>query len=95
LSSFHARQILLLRERFDSDAIAAALRHAHSYGAYEQLAVSRILQARSTPRTLDEYVAEETSRRLEQRWGCPKTQPRDLDEYDRLPVLSAPVSKET
>jgi transposase len=97
LSSFHARQILLLRERFDSDAIAAALRHAHCYGAYEQLAVSRILQARSTPRTLDEYVAEETSRRLEQRWGCPKTQPRDLNEYDRLPVLSAPVStqKET
>jgi len=87
---YHARQILLLRERFGSDDIAAALRHAHAYGAYEQLAVARILEARARPRTLDEYVTEETARRLEQHLGRDKTRPRDLDEYDRLPVLPAP-----
>jgi transposase len=95
---YHARQILLLRERFTSEDIAAALRHAHAYGAYEQLAVARIVEARARPRTLDEYVAEETARRIEQHLGRDKTRPRDLDEYDRLPVLpapSAPVSQET
>jgi transposase len=98
LCGYHARQILLMRERFTSEDLAAALRHAHVYGAYEQLAVARIVEARARPRTLDEYVAEETARRIEQHLGRDKTRPRDLDEYDRLPVLStpsAPVSQET
>lgn len=93
---YHARQILLLRERFTSDDIVAALRHAHAFGAYEHLAVARILEARARPRTLDEYVAEEAATRIKQRWGDIETKPRDLREYDRLPVLSsAPVTKET
>lgn len=92
---YHARQILLLRDRFSSDDIAAALRHAHMFGAYEHLAVARILEARASPRTLDEFVAEEAATRLKQRWGNIETKPRDLREYDRLPVLSStPVDTE-
>jgi hypothetical protein len=41
------------------------------------------------PRTLDEYVAEHAFQRLEQRLGACTTQPRDLAEYDRLPVSSS------
>lgn len=92
---YHARQILLLRDRFTSDDIAAALRHAHMFGAYEHLAVARILEARARPRTLDEFVAEEAATRMKQRWGNIETKPRDLREYDQLPVLSStPVDTE-
>jgi hypothetical protein len=84
-----ARQILLLRERYDTADIDSALGHAASFGALEHLAVERILAARSTPRTLDEYVAEDMARRLEETLGETRTQPRDLTEYDLLPLASA------
>ena len=84
-----ARQILLLRERFRTADIDAALGHAAAFGALDQRAVERILAARSMPRTLDEYVAEETARRLEETLGETRTEPRDLTEYDRLPIASA------
>ena len=45
----HARQILLLRERFTSEDIDKALRHAHAFGALDHHAVARILQARAAP----------------------------------------------
>lgn len=83
-----ARQILLLRERYDTADIDAALGHAAAFGALDHRAVERILAARSAPRTLDEYVAEETARRLEQTLGETRTEPRDLTEYDRLPVAA-------
>lgn len=85
----HARQILLLRERFATADLDRALGHAHSFGAFEQKAVARILTARATPRRLAEYVAEDTARRLDERLGACDTRPRDLDEYDRLPVASS------
>ncbi len=94
LCGHHLRQILLLRERFGSEDIARALRRAHAYGAYEHLAIRRILDVTAKPRTLDEYVAEETQRRVAGRLGKDDTRPRDLDEYDRLPVLSAPATPE-
>lgn len=84
-----ARQILLLRERYATADIDAALGHASAFGALEYHAVERILAARSSPRTLDEYVAEETARRLEETLGEKRTGPRDLTEYDRLPLASA------
>lgn len=90
LAGYHARQILLLRDRFATADLCTALRHARSFGAYEHHAIQRILAARARPRTLDEYVVEETGRRL----GDHDTQPRDLDEYDQLPVVS-PRRKET
>jgi len=85
-----ARQILLLRERFRTDDVDAALGHAAAFGALDHRAVERILAARAMPRTLDEYVAEETTRRIEETLGHARTMPRDLTEYDRLPVSSSP-----
>lgn len=80
-----ARQILLLRERFDTADLDAALRHAALFGAFEHQAVERILTARANPRSLDEYVAAETARRVTDALGQQRTTPRDLTEYDRLP----------
>jgi transposase len=87
-----ARQILLLRERYATADIDAALGHAAAFGALDYRAVERIVAARSTPRTLDEYVADETARRLEETLGYVRTGPRDLTEYDRLPVAAPPSS---
>lgn len=82
---YQARQILLLRERYATGDLDAALRHAKSFGAFDAGAVSRILAARATPRSLDEYVAEETMRRIAKELGETRTTPRDLAEYDRIP----------
>ena len=84
-----ARRILLLRERYSTEELDLALGHAVSYGAIEVTAVERILAARATLRTLDEYVAEETSRRITETLGHARTEPRDLKEYDRMPIASA------
>jgi transposase len=97
-----ARQILLLRERFSTADLDAALRHAAAFGAFDHHAVERILAARATPRSLDEYVAEQTVRRVADALGQHRTEPRDLTEYDRLPgghdpsgAMRADDSKET
>lgn len=91
LAAYHARQILLLRERYATADLVSALGHAHSFGAFDHHAIARILAARAAPRTLAEYVAEDAARRLEERLGDCDTRPRDLDEYDRLPVASPPT----
>jgi transposase len=91
--SAQARQILLLRERYRTDEIDLALGHAAAFGARDHATVERILAARALPRTLDEYVAEDTARRLEQTLGHARTVPRDLTEYDRLPLTSASRSR--
>lgn len=80
-----ARQILLLRERYATADLDAALGHALSFGAFDFRAIERILIARAAPRQLDEYVAEETIRRVVGTLGKTRTKPRDLREYDRLP----------
>ena len=87
-----ARQILLLRERFRTSDVDSALGHAAAFGALDHRAVERILAARCMPRTLDEYVAEDTARRIEETLGHARTQPRDLTEYDRLPMSSSASS---
>jgi transposase len=91
---YHARQILLLRERYCTDDLVAALNHARTFGAFEHLAIARILQARAAPRSLAEYVAEDTATRIEQLLGRVDTRSRDLDEYDRLPLAAGPHAKE-
>jgi transposase len=91
--SAQARQILLLRERYATDEIDRALGHAAAFGARDHATVERILAARALPRTLDEYVAEDTARRLEEAFGHVRTVPRDLTEYDRLPITSASRSR--
>jgi transposase len=80
-----ARQILLLRERFDTADLDAALGHATAFGAVDHRAIERIVTARSSPRKLDEYVAEQTVQRIAETLGDTRTTPRDLTEYDRLP----------
>jgi len=93
LWAWQARQILLLRERYRTDELDLALGHAAAFGALEHRAVERILAARALPRTLDEYVAQDTARRIEQTLGHARTEPRDLTEYDRLPTISASRSR--
>jgi len=80
-----ARQILLLRECYSTADLDVALGRAADYGALELASVERILAARATPRSLDEYVTEETTRRIEETLGKARTEPRPLTEYDRLP----------
>lgn len=91
--AWQARRILLLRERYSTEELESALEHAASFGALDHGSVERILAARSAPRTLDEYVAEETARRIEETLGRARTEPRDLTEYDRLPIISASRSR--
>jgi transposase len=81
----HARQILLLRARYDTADVDAALAHAARFGALDTSSVERILAHRHPPRTLDEYVAEETARRIDAVLGTVVTTHRDLSEYDALP----------
>lgn len=81
-----ARCILVLRARYATCDLDTALAHAARFGALEHRAVERILEARSSPRTLDEYVAEDTARRLEQTLGAQRAPSHDLTAYDRLPV---------
>lgn len=92
--SAQARQILLLRERYCTDEIDHALGHAAAFGARDHATVERILAARALPRTLDEYVAEDTARRLEQTLGHARAVPRDLTQYDRLPIASRSRAQE-
>lgn len=91
--SAQARQILVLRARYRTDEIDRALAHAAAFGALGHAAVERILAARALPRTLDEYVAEDTTRRIEETLGHARAVPRDLTEYDRLPLTSASRSR--
>jgi len=84
----YARQILLLRARYDSADVDAALAHAARFGALDASSVERILASRCRPRTLEEYVAEDTAKRIDQVLGHTVTRPRDLAEYDALPHAS-------
>lgn len=84
----HARQILLLRDRYDSADVDAALAHAVRFGALDAASVERILARRAPARTLDEYVAEDTAKRIDDALGPVVTRPRDLAEYDALPLAA-------
>ena len=84
----HARQILLLRARYNTADVDAALAHASRFGALDAGSVERILASRHPPRTLDEYVAEETAKRIDAVLGPSVTTPRDLAEYDALPLTA-------
>jgi len=91
-----ARRILLLRARYATEHLDAALGHALRFGVSDAAAVERILALRHPARRLDQYVAEQIAARLD---GQPLTTPRDLAEYDCHPddsgALSAPVQEST
>ncbi len=84
-AGYHARKVLALREGYSTDSLLDALSHALAYGALEHSSVERILLARAKPRKLDEYVAEETARKLRGAMAKSNTEPRDLAEYDSIP----------
>jgi len=79
-----ARRILLLRERYATESLDAALGHAARFGALRFESVERILEARHRPRTLDEYVAADTAAKMATRIGDRRTEPRALSDYDQL-----------
>lgn len=92
-TAHHARKVLALRERYKTDDLVAAIKHALRFGAVDSAAVARIVESQASPRTLDEYVADQTRERLQDWLGECRTQPRSLREYDDLPCLRSP--KET
>lgn len=85
-AGYHARKVLALRERWGTAELVAALEHALAYGALEHQSVERILLVRGTPRRLDEYVAQASAEKLDPPGAA---SPRDLTEYDALPVQGA------
>jgi transposase len=87
-AGYHARQILLLRERFRTADLCAAFAHARSFGAFECRAIERILCTRCAPRRLAEYVQEDAVRKLDPAPSSPEAFLHDLDDYDRLPQTS-------
>ncbi len=87
-AGYHARLILVLRERFSTVDLCAALRHARAFGAFDHHAIERILTARAAPRRLAEYVDEDFARRLAESLDGREVPARDLDEYDRLPTIA-------
>jgi transposase len=89
-AGYHARQVLLLREGYDTAELCKALAHALAYGALAHDSVERILHARSDRRRLDEYVAEASAKKLASLVAQNCTEPRDLTEYDALPCLPTP-----
>ena len=94
-AGYHARNVLAMRERWNTDELVRALEHARAFGAFEHGAIERILMVRASPRRLDEYVAEATARKLERAVTQSCTEPRDLTEYDALPCRgSTPQSNE-
>ena len=92
-AAYQARQILVLRARYESADVNAALAHARHFGAFEHQAIERILMGRAAPRRLDEYIAEATARKLVQLIGESTTEPRELAEYDALPFWSTQLPK--
>lgn len=87
----HARQILLLRARYDTAHVDAALGHALRFGALDASAVERILAQRHPIRSLDEYVAHDTAARLDAVLGPKIARSRELADYDALPLASSPT----
>jgi transposase len=77
-----ARVILGFRSSFDTEDIVRALQHAARHGAVRADSVREILTAISRPRTFEEYVSEQTARRLADTIGQDPTEPRDLSIYD-------------
>ncbi len=83
-ANYQARRTLLLREHYSADDLCAALEHASQYGAYDHKAIERILNARFSPRRLEEYVHEDLTGRLTAHIEGQSR--RKLSDYDRLPA---------
>jgi transposase len=76
--------VLDLQLTWSADDIAGALEHAMRYEAYDARAVQRILEARYTPRTLAEQVAESTRGRIRDAMKDHPVGVRPLTSYTAL-----------
>ena len=94
-AGYHARKVLMLREGWNTADLLKAISHAISFGVLEHDSVERILSARSDRRRLDEYIAEGTAKKLMGVVDQSCTEPRDLADYDALPVYPPPSPKES
>lgn len=79
---FHARFILSLKERYLSQDIDSALRHARRYQAFDAKAIERILKAKAQPRSLESIRNEQAGQSL--KTVLPQIQQRPLGEYAAL-----------
>ena len=79
---FHARIILRLKERYHTEDIHRAMRHATLYQAFDGKAVERIVAARAKPRTLESVRNERAGQSLAQ--ALPEIRQRPLAEYGQL-----------
>jgi len=84
-AAYHARRILELRERYAAPDVARALTHALAFRAFSYAAVTRIVEVRARPRTLDEHVTAQTESRLFGLLADERLRPRDLSAYDQCP----------
>lgn len=81
-SGLWLRLILALKTHYYADDIAASLRHAVRYQAFDAKAVERILKSKAHPRTLEMARNERAAEEL--RSGLPKIEQRSLVEYNAL-----------
>jgi len=79
---FHARHILILKEKYNTFDIDKALAHATRYHAFDGQAIERILFARAKPRTLESIRNDKAREILEA--ALPRIRQRNLEEYDEM-----------
>ncbi|MEK6717817.1 MAG: IS21 family transposase, partial [candidate division NC10 bacterium] len=77
-------RLLSLQLTWSPDDIAAALKHAVSYGCFETRGVERILEARFVPRRFEEVMAESTRRRIQDVMQAHPVDRRPLASYTSL-----------
>jgi hypothetical protein len=73
--------ILGLQQTWSADDILRAMEHAMAYEAYDAKAVERILNARFSPRTLPEQVAEATRARIRETMKDHPVASRSISSY--------------
>lgn len=76
------RLILGMKEHYHSDDIAAAMRHACRYEAFDPNAIERILKTKARPRTLESLRNERAADELQA--VLPKIEQRSLVEYNAM-----------
>lgn len=85
---FHARRILMLKERYHAEDIDRACGRANRYHAYDADAIGRILGAQATPRSLESVRNESARKKLQT--TLPPIKQRSLSEYGHLFGKDAP-----
>lgn len=76
--------LLGLQLTWSADTIVAAIEHATRYDAYSARAIERILEARFSPRTLTEQIADSSRDRIRKVMKDHPVTARDLRSYDVL-----------